>query len=213
MTGMLRATDSRNSADSGAIQGSTSVALIGPPIMPIPENREGSVGTASPASIASSVDGSDMRSSHSAKCAGPSVGLKRKIAMGRIERGARGARSLQSSMLPVEASLRSACSLVLAACLALGVAQPGAQTVEPNANLRADGIPAISAALAAKVAPYTEFRPASAVSWHPRERTLIVARRAGNTTQLHRVSHAGGDLEQLTDFAEPVRFGMWWRKA
>jgi len=109
--------------------------------------------------------------------------------------------------------LRSACTLVFAACLALGMSRAAGQTVEPNANLRAEGIPAISAALAAKVAPYTEFRPTSAVSWHPSERALIVARRAGNTTQLHRVSHAGGDLQQLTDSAEPVRFGMWWPKA
>ena len=109
--------------------------------------------------------------------------------------------------------MRSACTLVFAACLALGMSRAAGQTVEPNANLRAEGIPAISAALAAKVAPYTEFRPTSAVSWHPSERALIVARRAGNTTQLHRVSHAGGDLQQLTDSAEPVRFGMWWPKA
>jgi dipeptidyl aminopeptidase/acylaminoacyl peptidase len=116
-------------------------------------------------------------------------------------------------MLPVEARLRSARWLVLAACLTAGIARAAAQTVEPNANLRAEGIPAISAALAAKVAPYTEFRPTAAVSWHPVERALIVARRAGNTTQLHRISHAGGDLQQLTDSAEPVRFGMWWPKA
>ena len=51
------------------------------------------------------------------------------------------------------------------------------------------------------------------MSWHPRKRELIVARRAGNTTQLHRVERAGGALVPLTDFAEPVRFGSWWPKA
>ena len=88
-----------------------------------------------------------------------------------------------------------------------------AQTVEPGGALHADGIPAIPATLAAKLAPYTEFRPSSAVSWHPTKRELIVARRAGNTTQLHRVSEPGGALSQLTDSTEPVRFGLWWPKA
>ena len=54
-----------------------------------------------------------------------------------------------------------------------------AQYVAPNPNLKAEGIPPIPAALAAKVAPYTEFRPTTAVSWHPVARELIVARRAG----------------------------------
>jgi len=88
-----------------------------------------------------------------------------------------------------------------------------ADTFEPNANLKTEGIPPIPAALAAKVAPYTEFKPATAVSWHPQKRELVIARRAGNTTQLHRVAAPGSAPEQLTDFAEPVRFGAWWPKA
>ena len=89
----------------------------------------------------------------------------------------------------------------------------GAETIVPNANLKTDGIPPILKALADKVAPYTEFKPASVVSWHPRKRELIVARRATNTTQLHRVARPGAELEQLTDYQEPVRFGSWWTKA
>jgi dipeptidyl aminopeptidase/acylaminoacyl peptidase len=85
--------------------------------------------------------------------------------------------------------------------------------VARNANLKAEGIPPIPTALAAKVAPYTEFRPTTAVSWHPVARELIVARRAGNTTQLHRVSRAGGEMTPLTDSSDPVRFGLWWPKA
>ena len=88
-----------------------------------------------------------------------------------------------------------------------------ADTLEPNANLKTEGIPPIPAALAAKVAPYTEFKPAVAVSWHPQKRELVIARRAGNTTQLHRVAAPGSAPAQLTDFAEPVRFGAWWPKA
>ena len=41
------------------------------------------------------------------------------------------------------------------------------EAVVPNANLKVEGIPPIPAALAAKVAPYTEFRPTGLASWHP----------------------------------------------
>jgi dipeptidyl aminopeptidase/acylaminoacyl peptidase len=85
--------------------------------------------------------------------------------------------------------------------------------IMPNADLKTVNIPAIPAALAAKVEPYTEFKPTLAVSWHPVDRELVVARRAGNTTQLHEVDRPLGGLAQITHFAEPVRFGLWWPKA
>src|SRR5256886_7372729 len=84
-----------------------------------------------------------------------------------------------------------------------------ADVVAPDSNLKAEGIPPIPAALVAKVAPYTEFKPATIVSWHPERRELIVARRAGNVTQLHRVAAPGNEPEQLTAFSEPVRFGAY----
>jgi hypothetical protein len=74
--------------------------------------------------------------------------------------------------------------LLFIAALAASCAAAGTDTLPPNANLQADGLPPIPADLAAKVAPYTEFKPATAVGWHPQKRELIVARRAGNTTQL-----------------------------
>jgi dipeptidyl aminopeptidase/acylaminoacyl peptidase len=87
-----------------------------------------------------------------------------------------------------------------------------ADIVAPDSNLKAEGIPPIPAALAAKVAPYTEFKPTTIVSWHPERRELIVARRAGNVTQLHRVTAPGSEPEQLTAFSEPVRFGAYLAK-
>jgi hypothetical protein len=87
-----------------------------------------------------------------------------------------------------------------------------ADLVAPDINLKAEGIPPIPAALAAKVAPYTEFKPTTIVSWHPERRELIVARRAGNVTQLHRVTAPGSEPEQLTAFSEPVRFGTYLSK-
>ena len=103
------------------------------------------------------------------------------------------------------------CQLVLIAAVAADA--HAADMLAPNANLKADGLPPIPAELAAKVAPYTEFKPATAVSWHPQKRELIVARRAGNTTQLHRIAAPGAELVQLTDYAEPVRDGGFWPRA
>ena len=103
--------------------------------------------------------------------------------------------------------------LLATAATVVAIGAHGADVLPPNANLKADGLPPIPAELAVKVAPYTEFKPATAVSWHPQKRELVVARRAGNTTQLHRVAAPGADLAQLTDYAEPVRYGGWWPKA
>jgi len=100
---------------------------------------------------------------------------------------------------------------VLAAALALPAL--AADVVAPNANLKAEGIPPIPAAIVDKVALYTEFRPTTAVSWHPTARELVVARRAGNVAQLFRVAKPGDAPRQLTDFAEPVRRGTYWPKA
>ena len=81
--------------------------------------------------------------------------------------------------------------LLLAACAAVAAVASAADVIAPNAHLLAENIPPIPAALAAKVAPYTEFKPTLAVSWHPVARELVVARRAVNTTQLHRVAAPG----------------------
>ena len=101
----------------------------------------------------------------------------------------------------------------LSSALIVAAAASATDVVAPNPNLKAEGIPPIPATLAAKVAPYTEFKPATAVSWHPKERELIVARRAGNVTQLHRVAKPGDEPQQLTEFAEPVRSGAYLPKA
>ncbi|CAG0979563.1 prolyl oligopeptidase [Burkholderiales bacterium] len=95
-------------------------------------------------------------------------------------------------------------ALTVAACAHVG------EPVVPNENLRVEGIPPIPAALAAKVAPYTEFRPRSLSSWHPAKREIVVATRARNTTQLFDVRAPLAAPAQITDYAEPVRYGAWW---
>jgi dipeptidyl aminopeptidase/acylaminoacyl peptidase len=82
--------------------------------------------------------------------------------------------------------------------------------VVPNANLKVEGIPPIPAALAKEVALYTEFRPRALASWHPVKRELVVATRATNTAQLFDVKSPLAPLSQITDYAEPVRSGLWW---
>src|SRR5690606_5765855 len=47
-------------------------------------------------------------------------------------------------------------------------------------------------------------------SWHPRRHELVVTTRARNTSQLFDVRAPLAGPVQLTDFAEPVRFGAWW---
>jgi dipeptidyl aminopeptidase/acylaminoacyl peptidase len=94
-----------------------------------------------------------------------------------------------------------------AAAVPLALAQ---DVVVPNANLKVEGIPPIPAALATDVALYTEFRPRSLASWHPVKRELVVSTRAKNTAQLFNVAVPLGALAQITDYTEPVRFGIWW---
>lgn len=81
--------------------------------------------------------------------------------------------------------------------------------VIPNSNLRVEGIPPISASLAAEVERYTEFRPRSVASWHPTRRELVVSTRATNTAQLFNVTAPLAPLSQITDYHEPVRFGAY----
>jgi len=98
--------------------------------------------------------------------------------------------------------------VAVALCAAASVAL--AQDVAtPNEHLTVTGVPPVPVALMQALAPYTEFRPRSVASWHPVRRELLVATRARNTTQLHRVRAPGAPLEPVTDYTEPVRNGAW----
>lgn len=96
----------------------------------------------------------------------------------------------------------------LATLLSCAQAQPvdAVRVLAPNANLKADGMPGISASIADKVAPYTEFRGHGFVDWHPKEPAMLVRHReaGANTAQIYRLSAPGGTLEKLTDFSDPV---------
>jgi dipeptidyl aminopeptidase/acylaminoacyl peptidase len=109
------------------------------------------------------------------------------------------------------AALGSVTRFVVASlCVALATLSASrADDVAPNAHLAVTGMPPVPAELVRALAPYTEFRPRAVASWHPVRRELVVATRARNTTQLHRVRAPGADLVQLTDYAEPVRRGVF----
>ena len=79
--------------------------------------------------------------------------------------------------------------------------------LEPNANLLAQGIPPIPMALVDRVARYTDFRGHGFVGWHPvREEMLVSHRKAGDSVpHIYRLARPMGELEQLTEGAEPVR--------
>src|SRR5438132_552412 len=191
--------------------------------MPMPAKARASAGTSSPRSSANSLCGMPCASSHSPKWPGPSVEEKRKIATGRI-----GSKRVGSVRTPTSARMayfssrgpharplrmiRVPFAVLLIAALASATLALADDVVAPNANLKTEGIPSIPAALAAKVAPYTEFKPTTAVAWHPQKRELIVARRAGSVTQLHLVASPGAEPKQLTAFPEPVRFGTFLAK-
>lgn len=95
----------------------------------------------------------------------------------------------------------------LGAICALGMAGACAQAVVvPNANLLAEGIPAIPQAIADKVANYTEFRGYAFMGWHPVDRSMLVRHResGANIAQIYWLKSPGGKLEKLTDFPDSV---------
>ncbi len=79
-----------------------------------------------------------------------------------------------------------------------------AQFLKPGGNLVIDGIPPIPEDLVAKIAPYTEFKPAAMIAWHPSRPGILVRMRAGNTNQLHYIESPGAKPEQWTDFPDAV---------
>jgi len=121
---------------------------------------------------------------------------------------------LSACMTAVLAGLLVACSTPhdnkAAAARAAAAAAASAATAQavypPNPNLIAQGIPPIPMRLVSQVAKYTEFRGHGFVDWHPARREMLVSHRkeGGNTAQIFRVSAPNGELEQLTDFPDPV---------
>ncbi len=87
---------------------------------------------------------------------------------------------------------------------------PGAEPTLPvPANLTAEEIPAIPVSLMEELAPYTEFRTATLVDWHPTRREILISTRFGQAPQIHRVLMPGGARTQLTFYADRVQGGRY----
>ena len=91
----------------------------------------------------------------------------------------------------------------VAATLLLSLAAQ-AQYLNPASNLVIENIPPIAADLPSKLAAYTEFKPSSIVAWHPRDGSMLIRTRLGDTLQLHLVKSPGARPEPLTEFADTV---------
>jgi dipeptidyl aminopeptidase/acylaminoacyl peptidase len=81
-----------------------------------------------------------------------------------------------------------------------------AQSLVPNANLKAENIPPVSMALVNTIGPYSEFRTHSFVGWHPTKPHMLVRHRekGADVPQLFWLREPGGALEKITDFSDPV---------
>jgi dipeptidyl aminopeptidase/acylaminoacyl peptidase len=84
--------------------------------------------------------------------------------------------------------------LVLVACQA--AAQDASISVPPTVKL--EGVPAISASIAERFAPYGEFRFAELLSWHPTRREILIATSLGPRRHVHLVAGPGRARTQLT---------------
>jgi len=109
-------------------------------------------------------------------------------------------------------ALLAALALPLAPALAAEDAAPAAVEARPAA-LVADGVPAVPSDLAAASRPYMESRGASFVGWNDGDKSMLIATRFGNTSQIHRVAMPMGARQQLTFEEEPVSAGAWSPKS
>jgi dipeptidyl aminopeptidase/acylaminoacyl peptidase len=104
-------------------------------------------------------------------------------------------------------SLRAIGCVFLSALSAL--AQSGGGEIVPGDNLIVQGIPKIPAAVAERVARYTEARAAGLASWHPRRREMLISTRFGDTPQIHLVKMPGGARRQMTFYPDRVGGGQF----
>ncbi|MBY4635835.1 prolyl oligopeptidase family serine peptidase [Sphingopyxis sp. XHP0097] len=105
--------------------------------------------------------------------------------------------------------LAALATLALPFAPALAAEGEGAAVEPKPAALIADGVPAVPADLPAATRPYMENRGAGFVGWHPTDKSMLIATRFGNTSQIHRVAAPMGARKQLTFEAEPVGRGAW----
>jgi dipeptidyl aminopeptidase/acylaminoacyl peptidase len=122
--------------------------------------------------------------------------------MSRLALAALASAALLAACSPMPSATLSAAS----ASAAPAAAPASGDWIKPNDQLVIQGIPPIPSSVAQDVARYADFRGHGFADWHPtRREMLVVHRKAGrNTAQIFRLATPIGELEQLTDFADPV---------
>jgi dipeptidyl aminopeptidase/acylaminoacyl peptidase len=101
------------------------------------------------------------------------------------------------------------CVVTLLWSPAVAGGKPDAATLAPPAALKLEGVPPITQALAADIAPYGDFVATRFVAWHPTEQDMLILRRAGNTNQLFLQADPMGKALQLTKGKEPVLAALY----
>lgn len=87
-------------------------------------------------------------------------------------------------------------------CLAVFLANTANAAVPVPKTIETQGVPTIADDMAQSMAPYTQIKGTSFVAWYGDG--MIVSYRKHNVSQLFLLSEPLGQLEQLTDFPDPV---------
>ena len=88
-------------------------------------------------------------------------------------------------------------------------ADPVNRIAPPPAAMLTDGVPPIALSLVEDTRPYLEFRTASFAGWNPADKSMLIATRFANVSQLHRVAAPGAARRQISFEEEPISRGTW----
>ena len=106
--------------------------------------------------------------------------------------------------------IRLVCAVLsLAASVPVMADQATQKVVEKPAALIADGIPAVPQSLADSTRAYMEYRTATFQSWNPKDRSVLITTRFGNTPQIHEVKVPGGARTQLSFETDRILLATW----
>jgi dipeptidyl aminopeptidase/acylaminoacyl peptidase len=92
-------------------------------------------------------------------------------------------------------------SLLFFATVALASRVEAQQT---SANLKIDGVPALTPATLERTLPYENTRSAELLDFAARGKSIMIATRFGDVAQVHEVGGPGLDRRQLTFYREPI---------
>jgi dipeptidyl aminopeptidase/acylaminoacyl peptidase len=81
----------------------------------------------------------------------------------------------------------------------------------PPAAMHTEGVPPLDAAMLPALQKYSAVAGFQLADWHPLQREMLVLHRAPgqNTAQLYRLRRPLGEIEPLTDAADPVLAARW----